>query len=653
MILTLRAICGTNVAPCTAVALEGSCAQYEESSDGLLILDASATRLLHVSARAREMLGYTEAELCAGRIPVLVPCEDLLVQPLRLEELRAGQPTLTERRLRRKDGSLVPVEVRARMLSDGRIQALLRDLSPRRARESRDAARLAVARLLSEASDLGKISAGLLQALCEGMGWDRGELWMASAGDVLRRCRSWGEASLDPATLVDASSDRTLRRGEGFLGRIWAEGKPDWLATPDGRAMAFPLLGASGIHGVLVFGDRRREPPDETTLQQMADVGRLTGQFIERRRAERESARLQGALERAAFEWRLTFDAIDSRILIVDTAGRLVRLNRAAREGLGHAFEEVLGQPLAAFAASEPWKTAATLASAAMASRTPGTSHARDEASGRTFDVAATLAAGVETPEAGVETPDDRVIVVARDVTRLVELQESLRRSETMSAMGALVAGVAHEVRNPLFSISANLDAFEVECADLTQFRPTLEVLRREVDRLSALMRELLDYGRPLSLDLSEHGPEDAMAEAVRLCQGAAARHKVKLAFTRQRRRLPALLMDRPRLVQVFQNLLENAIQHSPPGSVIRLSTRRVAQGSRVAVECLVEDSGPGFREEDLPLLFEPFFTRRPGGIGLGLSIVARIVDAHGGQVLARNRREGGAVMVVRLWAES
>jgi signal transduction histidine kinase len=106
--------------------------------------------------------------------------------------------------------------------------------------------------------------------------------------------------------------------------------------------------------------------------------------------------------------------------------------------------------------------------------------------------------------------------------------------------------------------------------------------------------------------------------------------------------------MDRQRLVQVFQNLIENAIQHSLSGGCIVVEATEVPLDGRDWISYAIKDSGPGFNPEDLPRVFEPFFTRRRGGTGLGMSIVQRIVEEHGGSIVAGNRPEGGAVIVVR-----
>jgi len=107
----------------------------------------------------------------------------------------------------------------------------------------------------------------------------------------------------------------------------------------------------------------------------------------------------------------------------------------------------------------------------------------------------------------------------------------------------------------------------------------------------------------------------------------------------------PPVARDARRLEQAIQNLLANALQHSPAGATVRVIVAPAGGG----VEIRIEDEGPGILEENLHRLFEPFFTRRKGGTGLGLSIVQRIVETHGGRVFAANRRPGGAVFTIAL----
>jgi PAS domain S-box-containing protein len=351
--------------------------------------------------------------------------------------------------------------------------------------------------------------------------------------------------------------------------------------------------------------------------------------------AEKE-LQLHNAIRKAALEWRLTFDAIESPVLVMTPEGGITRLNHAAQLLCDRSYTELTDGNIADLGPSEPWPTSARLLAQVVESRNAQSEQARDASSGRTWEVGATLLSGGE-----------RVILVARDVTRTIALQESLRRSETMSAMGSLVAGVAHEVRNPLFSISANLDAFEAEVGERPGVGEVFTVLRTEVQRLSALMQDLLEYGRPHTLELELGSLGDVVSRAVASTRGLAHDRKVDVVNA-----VPGNLrvpMDMRRVEQVVENLVVNSIQHLKTTGSVRVTASLAREGERGWAVCAVEDSGPGFREQDLPHIFEPFFTRRHGGTGLGLSIVARIVDDHGGRIEARNRAEGGAEVVFKL----
>jgi signal transduction histidine kinase len=203
-------------------------------------------------------------------------------------------------------------------------------------------------------------------------------------------------------------------------------------------------------------------------------------------------------------------------------------------------------------------------------------------------------------------------------------------------------------VRNPLFAVSSTLDAMEARFGDREEYRRYMEVLRGEIERLSNLMRELLEYGSPPDQPLSPSSIAEVVTEAVTVCEPLAQRARVGI-MNRVPDDLASIMMQPSRMVQVFCNLIENALQHAPPGGSVWLQAGEVADNGRRWVEFLVEDSGPGFEAEDLARIFEPFFSRRRGGTGLGLSIVRRIVEEHGGQVSASNGSGGGAVLTVRL----
>jgi len=273
----------------------------------------------------------------------------------------------------------------------------------------------------------------------------------------------------------------------------------------------------------------------------------------------------------------------------------------------------------------------------------PKTLQTYDEFSGRTWDLLVPLA-----PDMGADAKLDRFIVALRDITPMVELQESLRRSETMSTMGALVAGVAHEVRNPLFCISATLDALEAKFDKIEGQEQYLNVLKREIKRLNDLMSELLEYGKPAKLELVEESLHAVIDRAILNCSMLAEQSQVQVVNAADLRNV-VMRMDQLRMTEVFQNIIDNAIRHSPAGAVVNIRAQQWQTNGQPWVSCFVEDNGPGIRDVDLPKIFQPFFTKRRGGTGLGLPIVQRIVEAHGGKVVAFNQPQGGAVLRVSL----
>lgn len=355
-----------------------------------------------------------------------------------------------------------------------------------------------------------------------------------------------------------------------------------------------------------------------------------------RKRIEEERSRLQAAISRSALEWRLTFDSIPSPLLLLERDGRVIRMNEAARLLAGVPFDRAIDRPLQALGDAQPWAAAVVLVEAVAESSERAATQVRD-ARGRIWDLSVNP---VASPHG-----DRWLIVVALDVTDLVKLQDSLRRSETMSAMGGLVAGVAHEVRNPLFGISATLDAFESRFKNRTEYRRYFEILKERVQRLNELMQQLLDYGKPIRLELAEICLRQVAREAIQACAPLAAAAGVEVA-AKIASEMPPILGDRIRIFQVFENLLENAIQHSAQGGRVVVRVGGTAEGM---ARFSIEDSGPGFRPGDLDRIFEPFFSRRRGGTGLGLSIVQRIVEQHEGEICAGNRPGGGAVMSVTL----
>ncbi len=346
-----------------------------------------------------------------------------------------------------------------------------------------------------------------------------------------------------------------------------------------------------------------------------------------------DRAALLEQIKEAAWEWRRTFDAVEMPIIIVGSDLEVVRINRAARMLVGRSYSEIIGTSLRNLPAAEPWLSVAALTAQVQDARAPVARQVKDP-SGRTLDLLAMLF-NIE------DAADHRVIVIVWDVSALVDLQSRLEQQRQMAAMGALVAGVAHEVRNPLFAISATIDAMEQTAAP--ELREYFEVLREEIDRMTKLMQDLLAYGRPAAPVFVDILVSEVVDVAVRAVAAAARKNDVEIEVEHQSDAV--IVADRDRLARAIENLVMNAIQHSPAGAVVKVRSGRG--------EIRVTDRGRGFTTEDLPRVFEPFFSRRKGGTGLGLALVHQIVTEHGGEIVARNRPRGGAEVVISLPAKS
>jgi PAS domain S-box-containing protein len=366
----------------------------------------------------------------------------------------------------------------------------------------------------------------------------------------------------------------------------------------------------------------------------------IVNDVTERKLLDEKQQRLHASIQQSAAEWRQTFNAMEFPVLIVDLTGAIKRSNLAAEQIAGLAAEELSGRKVGELGDNQPWKKAAELIETIRENAAPASEEVKDDNTGKTWAI--TLYHISDFGSVG-----ERVILIAQDISKRVELEASLRQSEMMSLLGSLVAGVAHEVRNPLFGISSILDAFETRFSDRTEYQRYTNVLRDEIGRLTVLMEELLEYGKPFRGELFLVAIEEMINRTIRACMPAADVAQVRLESSVEEG-LPKIRIDRRRLSKVFVNLVENAIQHSTASSVVRIEVSRVLDGNHDWVECAIKDSGAGILAADLPRIFEPFFSKRRGGTGLGLAIAQRIMQEHGGKLIAGNNPEGGACMIAR-----
>jgi len=248
----------------------------------------------------------------------------------------------------------------------------------------------------------------------------------------------------------------------------------------------------------------------------------IVNDVTERKLLDEKQQRLHASLQQSAMEWRQTFNAIDFPVLIIDLHGVVKRSNEAAEQIAGLGSEAINGRTLTELGAHQPWKKAAELIEVVRGSHLAVSEEVKCDVTGKTWSLTLYLIS-----EFG--SVSERAIFIAQDITKRAELEASLRQSEMMSLLGSLVAGVAHEVRNPLFGISSILDAFETRFSDRTEYIRYTSVLREEIGRLTVLMEELLEYGKPFRGELYLVSMDEMVSRSIRACMPAAEVAQVSL----------------------------------------------------------------------------------------------------------------------------
>jgi two-component system sensor histidine kinase PilS (NtrC family) len=238
-------------------------------------------------------------------------------------------------------------------------------------------------------------------------------------------------------------------------------------------------------------------------------------------------------------------------------------------------------------------------------------------------------------------------VINFQDLTELRRMEQQVRRTERLAVIGGLAAGVAHEIRNPLASISGSIELLRSSPTESDETGALMDIVTREIDRLNELITELLDYTNPrpptkVALDLAEvvRGTAGAFSKDRDFADVALA---VDIAAPGGQLEVDA---DPEKLRQVMWNLLRNAAQAAMEGGG-SVEVRVSLAGERAIVE--VADDGQGIASEDIDRIFDPFFTTKEHGTGLGLAIVHNIVLEHRGSISARRRPRGGTVFRLEL----
>jgi two-component system sensor histidine kinase HydH len=240
----------------------------------------------------------------------------------------------------------------------------------------------------------------------------------------------------------------------------------------------------------------------------------------------------------------------------------------------------------------------------------------------------------------------DHYILVQRDITEFKNLEKKLYNSQKLAALGQLSAGIAHEVRNPLSSIKMSLQILEKrmnpEGNDLKRFK----IAQKEVEHLEELVNNVLVFAKPVDPKMVAVDLIKVLEQAIALSEKVI--HDKQVSIKLEAQEIPQCNVDVAMITDAFLNIIRNAAEAADEKGSIRIFARSI--GSQPpAVLVVVEDNGCGIDEADMPHLFNPFFTKKKYGTGLGLSQVSKIVELHQGKIEIISEKDKGTKVCVTL----
>jgi two-component system NtrC family sensor kinase len=389
--------------------------------------------------------------------------------------------------------------------------------------------------------------------------------------------------------------------------------------------MGAPIQAVGRSIGVVAVASER---PDAFGPPELALLGAIVSQAA----IALENARLLQLLSSGKRQWELTVDAINQAICIVDERGVVRRANRV--------FADLVHLPVTALP-GRSWMSLLPPAWAAIVSQAlaePGPHEIR--AGERDYTVSAIRMEGAE---------DEAAVLSFEDHTEKRHLQDQLIQSEKMSAIGQLIAGIAHDLNNPLASVVGFSD-FLAESGDVPQaLAEPLRVIRQEAERAATIVKNLLSFARRQEGERHPQAIQPLIESVLALLKNELMALKVETNLVVEPN-IPDIEMNPNQIKQVFVNLLTNAAQAiASTGRLghITVTAKRWLDGVAISVA----DDGPGIPEELLPRVFEAFFTTKTEGegTGLGLSICQGIVKEHGGRITLESSQGVGATFTVEL----
>jgi PAS domain S-box-containing protein len=634
---------------------------------GIFVWDFDG-RILEANDDFLRMVGYDREDLLAGRIwwSELTPPDWRDRNNARIEkEKSSGRFEPFEKEFTRKDGSRVPILIGGATFEKGGNSgiAYVLDLTERKRLEERQRVQHTIAQILAEAATIEEAAPRILRAMGECLGWDVGALWRVDReAEALRCVELWHKASITVPEFERVSRERTFVPGLGLPGRVWSSLEPEYVpdvvsdenfprapsAEREGlhAAFGFPILVGREVLGVIEFFSREIRQPDQDLLDMLATIGSQIGQFIERKRAEEALQRSEGYLAEAeklthtgSWAWdprteevlycseeMFRIFGLDPRKSSPSRENFRQQIHPEDRDWVKKRFEESLRERVDTFAEYRVLLPDGTVR------HINASGHPVLNEDGELIEFIGTA----------VDVTERRL---ASEALRKVQLE--LAHANRVVTMGQLTSSIAHEVNQPITAaVTYALAArrwLSAEPPNFCEADDALSLIVKEGNRASEVVGRIRALIKKVPARKEAVALNDAILEVVALTRTEAANNGVSVR-AQLAEGLPRVQGDRVQLQQVLLNLVINAIEAmrdvGEGERELLISTRNEPDG--VSVE--VRDSGPGFTPAALDRVFEAFYTTKPGGLGLGLSICRSIVEAHNGRLWASPNVPRGAI---------
>ena len=625
----------------------------DQSPVGVYVSQHAQVR--YVNSLLAAMLGYTPAELVNRDLYALIAASSRNEVRAQAQQVLAGQIPSARMELlaQRRDGTMLPAEAwGTRITIDGQpaILGTFTDISERKRSELHRAMQFAVTRILADAPSIADAFPRLLQAICQSLDWQVGEMWqLDDQNNCLRWSAGWHAPDVGFERFLLAGRELRYVCGQGLPGQVWSSGAPVWVenvvtmprfvrATVAAAAglrtsMAFPVSNDKSFAGVMAFFCRAVSRPQADLLATMTDIGQQVGQFIERKQIE-------SALRKSEALLRQITDNMLDMISQITAEGVFAYVSPSHQLALGYTPEELIGRTIYEFIHPEDVPSIIMTTNLAVEQHTAASMKIRfRHAQGHYLWLEA-----VGNPLFDGDGHYSGAVIGTRDITERRRIEDVVRQAQKLDSLGVIVGGVAHDFNNLLTGmLSQSTVALEKLPAD----HPATDNIRKAItaaERAADLTRQLLVYaGKAQSktewLDLNHLIRENGgLLETTK-----TRRMEFDLNLAES---LPLIAADRSQLQQVIMNLVINASEAiTGDNGHVKLVTGAcrvtnaeaasfvagvVAQpGQYVFVE--VSDNGIGMDQATLARIFDPFFSTKFTGRGLGLSATLGIVRAHRG----------------------